>query len=297
MKCGTILGGILLFASVIMLAMSFDTVSPIECAVKISSLSPDYKKATLVTAGRHYIGLTNKLIKYPADLIFLKFDGLDVKTAGGQVMLLEMSFQIRLMISDLVQVAANFQENYKPKFLNVLQTTINSFVSTRKFTTDDYFGNRAKISAAIHIAVNEALKNYYAVVESMQLLNVKAPAEIDRKVLDKLLSAQTVKKTLQKSEALLVRAETSALEGKYIAEANVARSLAEADAKIIAESAKATAVQIKLDARAEAYKTIKQELGFSNDELLKWMLTSEIQQLPADSKLAVGVKQALMNFN
>jgi hypothetical protein len=47
----------------------------------------------------------------------------------------------------------------------------------------------------------------------MQLLNVKAPAAIDRKVLDKLLSAQTVMQTLQKSQALLVRAETAALRG------------------------------------------------------------------------------------
>ena len=54
-------------------------------------------------------------------------------------MLLEISFQVRLMISDLVSIAASYQENYKPKYLNVLQTAINSFVSTRKFTTDDYF--------------------------------------------------------------------------------------------------------------------------------------------------------------
>ena len=62
-KCGTVFGGIVLLASLIMLGSSFDTVSPIECAVKISSLSPDYKSASLVTAGRHFKGLTNKLIK------------------------------------------------------------------------------------------------------------------------------------------------------------------------------------------------------------------------------------------
>jgi hypothetical protein len=85
--------------------------------------------------------------------------------------------------------------------------------------------------------------------------------------------------------------------GAFVAESNVAKSQAEATAKIIAESAKASAVQIKLNARASAYDIVKQELGFSNEELLKWMLASEIKDLSRDSKLAINVNQALMNFN
>ena len=70
-----------------------------------------------------------------------------------------------------------------------------------------------------------------------------------------------------------------------------------AQAKIIAETAKAKAVQIKLDARADAFDLLKTELGYSNDVLLKWMLTDQIRELSTDSKLAVNVNKALLNLN
>lgn len=296
MKKCTIFGGVLLLVSLIMLGASFDKVSPVQMAVSISSLSPDYAKADLITSGLHYKGLFQKYIKYPADLIFLEFPSLSVATVGGQQMKLNIAFQVRLMTSDLITLASRYQENYKPKFQNVAETTIKNYVSKR-YSTDDYFENRQTIAKALQLALNLALREQYCIVEGLQLMGITAPDAIDKKILDKLLEEQKVRKTEELSAAILVRAETESIQGQYIAEANVAKSNAASKAKIIEETAKANAVEVRLDARSQAYQILQTELGYNNQELLKWMFIEQVRNLDGDSQVAVNIDKGLLQLN
>jgi len=64
------------------------------------------------------------------------------------------------------------------------------------------------------------------------------------------------------------------------------------NATVIEETAQAQAKATTIDSQSTSFSVLRQALGMSQDELLKYMWIKRLRELPADTKLLVGFSDA-----
>lgn len=145
-------------------------------------------------------------------------------------------------------------------------------------------------------ACNAMLQDHYAVVEAFQLRDVEVPSSVDTAVLAKLVQNQFNKQVEKEQQSLIIRAETMTIESELSNKAVIAVAEAQSTASKIVNQAAADAVEIRLNASAAAYATIKADLEFTNDELLAYLYMEYVRQPDSQTTLALGIQTALVDL-
>ena len=99
------IGGIVLALGIILLAVSWDTVEPIEFGLKCNSITKSCNPQNVFLGGRYLVGPFNYFINFPSTLQTIEFssykhskaEALKTRTAEGLNLVLHVSFQYKLI--------------------------------------------------------------------------------------------------------------------------------------------------------------------------------------------------------
>lgn len=298
-----ICGGLGLLIFVISMSVSYSTLSPLEAGVKMNTLSQSISDK-FYSQGRHYIGPMHKFIVFPTILQTIEFSSsrkanappLKVASGGGQIMVLEVSFQFRLMTSNLTKLYKSYEQKYRGKFLSIAETELKNHAP--RYSPTQFFQNRIQISDAMHTALNLRFKReFFAVVESFQLRKIEPPRAISMNIRDKLIQKERSALATQKKEAVKVRSKSDTIKATYEAKTVVVQAEAARDAKLHTEKALADAISIKLERKAKAYKRLKDALKFSNADFLKFLYIENIRTSKSTDKIIGNLDAAFFSQN
>jgi len=244
-----------------------------------------------------------KFIRYPTTLRTIEWstaanaDGppMVAQTSGGQTVTLEISFQYRLIVSEMFNLYSNYALSYHTAFVTVAQTEIRSLI-TKYDSTDYFFTQRESIALAMHAALNTRMREYYAVVEYFQLRNIDIRANTEQQILSKLTKAQEVKTAVALQNGVSIRAATDVIKSNYSNQALIAVAKQKTKASYVTNKAYADSIGIGINASATAYRRLKESLNFTNANLIRYLYLESLQTLDHSSRLAVGTPSALFTF-
>jgi len=290
-----------ILAFIIGMSTSYATLGPLEAGVLKNTLSQKISSETYVQ-GRYYIGPMHTFIVFPTTLQTIEFSRnemadkppLKISMKGGQNMLLEISFQYRLMPSKLDTLYKNFEVKYADKYVSIAQTQLNNYAV--KWTPTQYFQNRIQIGEGMHTVLNtEFKKGYFAVIEHFQFRNIQPPNSISFNIRDKLIQKERGLLAEEKKKAIDIRAQSATIQTTYRSRALIVNSTADKDAQLTREDAKATAIAIKLGRKAEAYKRLKIGLSFNNSDFLKFLYIENIRTARSPDKIVSNLDSAFFS--
>jgi len=308
--CGGVSLFIALIISVSLYGASFETLGPLEAGLTLNTLTQTISTDKIYTSGRYFLGLTNNFLTYPTTLQSVQFsdsggDGpaLSAITKEGQSIILEVSFQFRVRVASIGLLYRKYVQNYKSRYINVAESLLKNVVSGR-YSASDYFTNRRAIADVMHSALNaELYTNHYSAVEHFQLrkFSFKAStttgvAAADTSILTKLIKEQNVQTAAVNQNSTLVRKQTAVIQSQAANDVTVINAQAASASKIIVQEAYAQGIGISLNATAQAYKILKERLGYSSPELLYHLFLENVRSLASPSKLVVDVDSALLSF-
>jgi len=295
---------ILLVISVGLYGGSFSTIDPLHAGLAKNTISGSVDRDTIYTSGRYFLGLGKTFVTYPATLQTIEFSTgsgdaptLSVGSLDQASVFLEVSLQYRLSLGDLGKLYTNYAKNYRPKLVGTAESTIKN-VASERFAVNDYFVIRQEIAEVMHAAVNLAYKTDYASCELFQLRNMDPPPQTETSIINTLVTQEQQSTARQIKLSDLVRNDTAnlAVETQIKIENNVT-ARANAQAKVIIETARAEAVAIALDAYGQAYSNMRDQLNFTAEGILTHFFYENLRALESPSQLLVNLKNALIGIH
>jgi len=282
---------------------SFKTIDPLSAGLIINTVTQSISGNSIYTPGRYYVGLVSNFITYPTTLQTIEFSNdanadaspLEASTSDGNPIQLEVSFQFRLMIGDMLSLYRSYEQNYRSQYITVAQSVLKTTVAAR-YTITDYFLDRATITQVMHSTLNQALQKNFAVVELFQLRTLTAASTYDAQVLATLIKQQNGLTTAVQRNSSLVRADTVLKVQTANQTVVVLNAIAAKTAQETLNRAYAQGIQIHLNATAKAYATLKQALSYNSSNLLTHVFIETIRGLNPPSELIVGVESGLFQF-
>lgn len=241
---GSLVIGIALLISFVLVPFSFHTISSGEVAV-VKHLG---KIEDVKTAGTHYdLWVTNKYVKYDA-----KVQNLEIVTAAyssdAQPMEVAMTVQYQIISEDVIDIATQYGK------LEVLENRIQSIAVEKAksvlsaYKAMDIIANRASISPAVETVIKDAVgEEYHVNVVTIVLTNIDFSDAFEKAVEDKMIAEQSKLKADYENQTKVAKAEADAEAKLKAAQAEIEIAKAEAEALMIAARAEADANKIVND--------------------------------------------------
>jgi len=181
---------------------------------------------------------------------------------------------------------------------NILGVTKSELKNTAaKYTTTEFFTKREEISQQMQDAVGVVLAERHAKVESVLLRQITFGAEIETQIINKVISAQTIKK----NRYLQTVRETQATTALYVAQANKTinemLSRATAEGQLIVENAKANATSLYVEAQSTAWRDYQSLLNVTNEQLIKLQWCRQLLRGSSSTKLLIGYEDLSATIN
>lgn len=190
--------------------------------------------------------------------------------SGGQPLDLSVSLQYRFDPAQIPYVYQMFGPGYEASFIRFARQAISN--KAQQFTPAAFWEERARIEKAMRDDVARALlQQGHALVEDLQLTRVDFSPKYEESILRVQLQEQLV---TTKRYNLTV---TQVLKGVDILEsakdATVMRISAEAaaEARVIVNTARNSALRLEQTAKASAYKRLKERLGWTSSQFLEYL--------------------------
>lgn len=292
------------FVLIIVLSMSWDTLTPTEYGLLKNTISGAVDLTQVYTNGRHLVGPTQGFIKFPAERLTLSYgsnpgddqvvipartgaDGDSTSSSGGQPVQLSVSFQYRLVPQKIPQLFSTFSQAYETSYLRFAQQAVTNVAQS--YTPRMFWENRAAIEQNLLTVVNSSLWTQgFAIVEHLQLRSVGFQSSYETTITNIQLQDQlTVTKSYQQlstqvmTEIDIMQAETNAEIVEINADATRQRD-------VIIGAAEAAALEKEQSTRAYMYKQMKEHLGWTGKDFLQYVKMKALNVQP-QAKVTVGV--------
>lgn len=199
-KCGLCMGTSVAVISIILFALSFDTVTPTSFGLLQNKFSGYVDTDNVYNPGRYFVYLGHGFIQFPKTRVTVQFsdwtrvagtdqsapitappikartgpDPTDVSgESGGQPLDLSISFQYRFDFSQIPYVYQMFGLVWEASFIRFARQAISN--AAQEFTPAEFWEQRSKIEMRMQQVVSEALLHQgHAIVDDLQLMRVGA---------------------------------------------------------------------------------------------------------------------------
>jgi len=270
-----------------------------DIALKYSYVHQSVSPDVLVMPGVMWIGPFTTLLRYPKTIQTIEFskgtgDLLDGRTSDGLPLQLGLSFQYRLLPSELYNLYTEYEQN-SGDYQRVYKLMAMHFATelATNYTAYKFFNEKQFIADEMRMFLDRYfVASMHATVESLQINEDDLPQPFT----DALLEAQIVNtnKTRMQNvkQAKVVEFQTAVLVAE--AQANVTLQKAEGQVHYITQNGRADTAIIEAYVEAEkgSYKSLIEGMHFSGDGLMQYMW---YDSLAGGSVAAVGGVQADMN--
>jgi len=293
---GSIVCCVLLFVAIILFAVSWSVLDPLEMGLNRNDLAKSLERESY-DSGRYFLGLGHSFVKYPRDLIIIDFSTdadsggppLQAGTADGQSITLEVSLYYRLKFDQLYNLYSKFEEKYEPQLIRIAQSTIKN--TAVKFSTEDYFSNRNDIRELMKEDLIKAFSEQaFAEVHFIQLRGMGLPQQFEDRLIDLEVVVQEQTKAVFDKEVAIVEAQTQVIEAAAQGQITEILGQAKADSLLIREQGVANGTSLIVGIETETYDLLREELGFTNEQLQNYLFyTRKLSTAKANDRLLVGL--------
>lgn len=302
-----------LFFLLIFLAMSFDVVKPTEYGIMQNGWSGFVYSDAVDTysAGRHFLGLRNFFITFPAYRTSFEFssrDGADAKPvpartgrdvadpdSGGQPVTLSFSFQYQFKQTDVGKVYKEFGEQYPTRYLLFARMAVSDVA--QRYTPDKFWTERPKIAADMYITLRESLRtNGHVDVVDFQLLQVDFPDKYEDMITDIQLQVQYKLTSEYQQQVTNVIKDIDVLTAETAATITAIGAGASATSSILVNKAAADGSVAQQEAKATAYADLQTKLSLTNAEVLEYVKIRALSEGRASKSTVVGMQQPSLVF-
>jgi len=301
--------GICFVVGLIPLLFGWTTMAPTEMALNYNYVFKTVSPEIVKTAGLHFVGPFNKLLKYPTTSQTILYDAshkdlLDGRTRDGLPLIIGLSFQYKLLTDDksLLTLYHTFDENvgdYQKLYQRVGMHIVTEMATN--FTAAQFFNEKQNIAVQMQRQLDEYFqKNLFATVDSLQIDEDDLPPAFTSSV----LAAAAKKQEITKMEKTRDAAKVNFTTARQVAEAQANVTLAQANGERhrILQSGQADAAIIDAYVQAEtaAYRQAAKAMSLSSEDLIKYIWydtlgggsVSAAQTESRDIQLMVGVDPA-----
>mmetsp|Transcript_40179 Transcript_40179/g.116014 ORF Transcript_40179/g.116014 Transcript_40179/m.116014 type:complete len:362 (-) Transcript_40179:36-1121(-) len=227
--------------------------------------------------GTHLIGFWNAFVVFPATAQTIEFSErvqlsssgmLHTRTKEGLGLHLSIAFQYKLDPERLPELYTLTNLQYEGLYTRIARDQLLEAAS--EYEGPQYWLQRHDIGTHMRRAVDDQLRASYASVWGLQLLVIDLPDKYEHAITMTQVQQQIVRTRHNEQVAASVRADTEVLQAEYARKIQIVDAGAEANYTLQTKLAQAEAEGRKLDAEADALAYVRQKLGLSPNEAVRY---------------------------
>uniref|UniRef100_A0A7S4Q981 Band 7 domain-containing protein n=1 Tax=Alexandrium monilatum TaxID=311494 RepID=A0A7S4Q981_9DINO len=228
--------------------------------------------------GTHLIGFWNAFIIFPATVQTIEFSDrlqslstsgmLHTRTKEGLGLHLSIAFQYRLDAARLPELYALTNLKYEGLFVRIARDQLLEAAS--EYEGPEYWLRRHDIGAHMRRLVDRQLRASHASVWGLQLLVIDLPDGYEHAITMTQVQQQMIKTRRNEQAAASIRADTEILRAEFARKIKVVEAGAQANYTTQTKIAEAEAEGRKLAAEADALGYVRQRLGLTESEAVRY---------------------------
>lgn len=281
---------------VILFALSFSVLQPNWVGFDYNKNSQKMNYEKLYNSGRHIIGVGHEFVKYPTTLqtILLSDNSKDgpvllARTSDGLALELEVTFQYKLLPSkeSLELLFRNLGRHYRKAFIRIAQSELLDVAS--EYTAFDTIQLREIMGVEMLDRLDTKLREVYAEVVNLQLLNVALPPAFNTAIQQTVIAQQDVERAQFEQNTARIQAQTDIFKAELDADIILVQANASAEAVLLSGAAEAKAITTRINAEADTYGIVmgvfESSFGvnnFTSNDLLTYVWLQSLDVARAD---------------
>lgn len=234
-------------------------------------------------AGKYYLGLGHRFLKFPATVMGMSFNNLHSRTSDGLGIWLSINFDYQLDPFSLMNLYRTFgEEGYVEMFRRIAENVLK--VEATQYQANEFFTNRTTIGFRVEQRLRSEFipQRIFAKVMSFQLLEIKLPEEFEKAVSEhKLLLKDVETKTIERTRKVVEWNTTLLMETQRV---NVDLKKAEAEATKRVLSASGSSVSTLTKASNDASTRILDAESLARTLIVDAKSNYETRKLDATAK-------------
>lgn len=265
-----------LITAVILIAISVATLEATEMGLDYSSVTKSINDQQLYSNGRYFLGVGHSFIMYPKDQQSIsfpseKYGSLTARTMDGLSVDLEVSFQYRLRpnLADVVKLYFEWGKAYDQAYSMLARNVLRDVAS--RWTAYSFFYNRTDIQTDMQIELTNAIEEVYAVLELLQLLEIKLPKSFESALQETETIRQAIKRNQFDRQDAKVKGENR--KKRVQEEARVITNQREAQGNVIMNEKERQVQEFTAETTAEitSFLALKETVGLTSSEMVDYM--------------------------
>lgn len=295
--CVGITLGVMLLTGVILFAVSFDTLTPVEVGLKYNRVAV-VVEPEVYNNGRYFLGLGRKFIVFPQSLQLIEFKGATALRAWskeGQLVTLDMSMDYRIIRDEVFPLWQRYGEDYHSRLVQAAVRAVKQI--SMRYEATEFFNKREKIGDEMEKALKTRFRDEFCNLMLFNLRKIDLPQDFEQKVVDKVVMEQTVQITVNQKEIALISANISVIRGEGDAEVDEILNTAYAQSNVTVQNALSENTRLLREAEARAYGEFIDRLGISGEDLLGFRWAQTQSELPSSKpayKYLVGLDSPVL---
>jgi len=278
----------IIIISVVLIAISFSKLSSNEVGLDLNKNTKTIDSETLYSNGVHFLGVNHEFIKFPKNVQEIDLRGrssIDARTKDGLSIVLEARVLYRLPpdnIDFLLNLHLMFNGKHQSVYSDICRAIVRDVAS--QYTAFEFWQIREEIANQILLSLEPKLADYYARVDTFLLTNFQLPPKF-RAAIDETAEVAEQKTTVE-NQGFIERKETDT----RLLEANLQVDIIGKEANATATQtqlefeAQVQATKAKIDSESLSYLSLKNNLGFSNEELVTFVWLDALRTSPEVEK-------------
>lgn len=279
---GAICCFITLLVTIILLAVSWATLSPQEYGLKYNGVTKTMDDDQVYSSGRIYVGVGGSFYKFPRKLTYVEFstskgNALDVWSADGQQVFVEASFYYQLRGDKIHDLFYTYGTSIDRVVRYMAAETLRNVATL--YETEDFFTNRSAIDDTMTQSLQTRLAaDAFASVVQFNLLSIDVPNNFDAAIINKVITGQDVLTLEQLRQSQVIRSQIDIVNATANANVTTLNANAGATGTVISQTANAVLFQQLTSARATELAALYSALNFTAPRhLLQYLYTDVIR--------------------
>lgn len=290
------IGGIVL-SVLLLIYSSWSVLEPWEIGLDYSMVTQTIHADSWGT-GRHWIGVGHKFLRFNSTVTTVQFSHdaggavfggpLRSRTADGLEVMLEISFQYRLMPDTLYRMYMIYGPKFHAIFVKMSMDLLT--VAATKHTARAFFVNRTMIGNLMEETLRNHFKEQALVdVPLFQFQAVTLPTEFEAAIKDTQVAEQKIKRVQAKQAMLTVEYETEVIQAQRYVKVRQQEADAVASSIALQNVADVASFNASQICAVTAFEKVLRILNGDTAKLLKYMKVRAMRDHPAQHSV-LGIR-------
>jgi hypothetical protein len=297
------------FCFIIVLKMLLVGVNPLMYGLKINYMNGAVDD-TPIEGGLHFVLPWQEYMTFPRTAVTLVWankkygdfftekpirtrtgGGKDQSSGGGQPIGISCSMQVQFAASELKWIYMELEtvDNALKMYRMWIESSI--MIEAQQFDSQDFWTKRAEISDHFLTVINAKLKGKGAQIINLQILKVDFAQQFEDSIIgiQKAIQQMTINEGLQK--VTYWQKQVNVYQSAYNATITEILATATQEATLIQANASCEAFSAKQSVKADGYESFKNNMKFTNEQMLEYIKIRGLITQSMYNKVAVNVPQ------